>query len=120
MTERFISERIEPDPDSMDLADTPVGEPPLPRRFLWRGDAYAVEKVIERWKETGPDTTHGSKQHYLRKHWFRVRTTSGHEMKLYFERQAKSKAQRTTRWWLFTIVDNDAAPPETPEELTTD
>ena len=68
-----------------------------------------VDEIVDSWKETGRDATHGSKQQYVRKHWFHVRTTSGHEMKLYFERQARSKAQRKTRWWLYTMVESDGA-----------
>ena len=109
MGEKFISEAIKPVADSVDFGDTPVGEPPLPRRFVWRGVEYTVDEIVDSWKETGRDATHGSKQQYVRKHWFHVRTTSGHEMKLYFERQARSKAQRKTRWWLYTMVQSDGA-----------
>jgi len=28
-------------------------------------------------------------------------------MNLYFERRAKSKAQRMTRWWLYTLVEDE-------------
>lgn len=108
MSERLISEAITPFKDSFDLSDTPVGEPPLPRHFTWRGDEYMVAHILERHRELGRDATHGSKEMYLRKHWFRVRTTSGHVMKIYFERHAKSRAQRKTRWWLYTIEEPDA------------
>ncbi len=107
MGEKFISEAIKPVADSMDFADTPVGEPPLPRRFVWRGTEYTVDKILESRKEVGRDATHGSKQKYVRKHWFRVRTTSGHVMNIYFERHAKSKAQRKRRWWLYTLVEGE-------------
>ncbi len=104
MAERFISEPIRPVAGSVDFSQTPVGEPPLPRRFVWRGVEYEVDEIVDSWKESGRDLTHGSNEQYVRKHWFHVRTTSGHEMKLYFERQAKSKAQRKKRWWLYTLV----------------
>ena len=58
--------------------------------------------MLERWKDTGPCTS-GSGEKYLRKHWFRVRTTDGREMKLYFERQARGSRQ-TSRWWLYTVA----------------
>lgn len=96
MAERFISEPIQPVADSVDLSGSPSGV------------EYTVEEIVDSWKETGRDRTHGSKEQYVRKHWFHVRTTSGHEMKLYFERQAKSKAQRMTRWWLFTLLEDEA------------
>jgi len=109
MSEKFISEAIRPVPDSVDLASTPIGEPPLPRRFFWRETEYAVDEILDSHKEVGRDRTHGSTDKYVRKHWFRVRTTSGHVMNLYFERQAKSKAQRMTRWWLYTIEGCDSS-----------
>lgn len=108
MAERFISEPIQPVADSVDLSKTPIGEPPLPRRYVWRGVEYKVNEILDSWKETGRDATHGSPQQYVRKHWYHVRCTSGHEMKLYFERQARSKAQRTMRWWLYTLVEDEA------------
>jgi Domain of unknown function (DUF6504) len=102
---RFVSERIMPDLESVDFGDTPIGEPPLPRRFTWRGTEYTVDIILKRWKESKPDSTHGSGESYVRKHWFRVRTTSRHEMTIYFERQARTRAQRKARWWLYTVVD---------------
>jgi len=108
MPRQFVSERIEPDSDSMNLADTPVGEPPVPRRFTWRAKTYEVAEILSRRRGMTQDRTHKSKEKYVAKHWFEVRTTSGHVMTIYFERQPKSKAQRTTRWWLYTV--------ETPDE----
>ena len=110
MAERFVSEPIHPVIEALDLDNTPVGEPPLPKRFLWRDKEYTVDEVLAKWKETGRDATHGSKEQYLRKHWFRVRTTSGHVMTIYFERQPRSRAQRAARWWLFTLANEDGMP----------
>lgn len=110
MDRRFVSEAIQSIQDSIDFSGTPVGEPPLPKRFVWRDVEYTVDAVLERWKESGKDTTHGSKEKYLRKHWFHVRTTGGDRMKIYFERQAKSKSQRTARWWLYTISRDEDTP----------
>ena len=39
---------------------------------------------------------------YVRKHWFEVLTDSGETLKIYFERQARSRNARA-RWWLFSI-----------------
>lgn len=105
MGQRFISEAIVPVGDTFDSADTPIGEPPLPMRFVWRDTEYAIDRVLERKRETAPDRTHGSGEMYLRKHWFTVRTTSGHIMKIYFERQPRAKSQAKARWWLFTVAD---------------
>lgn len=102
MNERFVSEPIEPISDSMDLSETAVGEPALPTRFKWRNKEYTIESVLEKWKESSGDT-HGSKESYVRKHWFAIRTTDGHRMKIYFERQPRSKAERLKRWWLYTV-----------------
>ena len=108
MTDRFVSEPIHPAEDSFDFADTPVGEPPLPRRFTWRGTEYTVAEVLERRRETGP-CTHGSGEFYARKHWFRVRTTTGEVMNLYFERHARSRAEQRIRWWLYSVEETAIA-----------
>jgi hypothetical protein len=100
--ERFISENIVPDPESFDTAGMAVGGPGLPRRFSWRGKDYAIVKVLEKWKETGPCVS-GSDERYVRKHWFKIEADSGDVMKIYYERQPKSKRQARQRWVLFTI-----------------
>jgi hypothetical protein len=102
MTERFVSEPIRPAEDSFVFAGTPAGEPPVPQRFTWRDTEYTVAEVLERRRETGP-CTHGSGELYARKHWFRVRTTTGEVMNLYFERHARSRAERKKRWWLYSV-----------------
>src|SRR5688572_32265738 len=43
----------------------------LPQRFTLRGREYVVAEVLERWKTSTPDRG----EMYLRRHWFRVRTT---------------------------------------------
>lgn len=99
---QFVSEAIEPVPGTMSLDAMARGEPGLPQRFRWRGTEHAVERVLDTWKETGPCRS-GSPERYVRKHWFRVVTTTGDEMQLYFERQARSGRQRKARWWLYTV-----------------
>jgi phosphoribosylglycinamide formyltransferase-1 len=99
--EQFISERIQPDPESFDARGTAFGEPALPLRFSWRGKTVEVEEILDTWKDTGP-CSHGSGEKYVRKHWFRVRTTEGEEMRIYFDRQARSKRDLKARWWLYT------------------
>ena len=102
MSEEFISEPIEPVEGTFDPAGMTRAEPGLPGRFVWRQKEYAVADVIEAWKETGPCKS-GSREQYLRKHWYKIRTDCGLEMTLYFERQARSKARNKSRWWLYTI-----------------
>jgi len=106
-SERFVCEAIKPVRGAMDTLGMARGEPGLPLRFLWRGREYAVAEVLERWKETGPCTS-GSGERYVRKHWFRVRTTTGEEMKLYCERRPRSGRERLKRWWLYTVADAQA------------
>lgn len=106
MAEDFVSEAIEPVAGSFDTAGMSRAEPGLPSRFVWRGRAYEVADVLEVWKESGPERG-GGPERYLRKHWWKIRTTDGLEMTIYFERQARSKQQNKTRWWLFTIAGKE-------------
>ena len=110
MKESLISEAIEPILD--DVADLPiqVGEPILPKRFRWRGAEYRIESVLETWKQYSGGSQ-SMPEHYLRKHWFHVvaegvgaagAAPPRTEMKIYFERQARSKA--APRWWIYTIA----------------
>jgi hypothetical protein len=103
MDEEFISEPIKPVAGTFETAAMTRGEPGLPGRFVWRDTEYAVAEVLETWKETGPCKS-GSPEIYLRKHWYKIRTTDNLIMKLYFERQPRSKGQCKTRWWLYTIT----------------
>jgi hypothetical protein len=103
MKESLISEAIEPILETAAEQPFLVGEPVLPARFRWRGAEHGIAAVLESWKEY----SEGSRQmpeRYLRKHWYRIRTEDGTEMKIYFERSARSKAKARARWWIFTIV----------------
>ena len=102
MDECFVGEQIRPVAETLDPVRMERGEPGLPGRFTWRGKEHAVEAVLEQWKETSRCTS-GSLEQYVRKHWFRIRTTQGAEMKIYFERQARSGRERKSRWWLYTV-----------------
>jgi len=88
--ETFIGEAITPEAQSFMAAPMAVGKPGLPAEFSWRGKRFIIENILEEWKEAG-DCRHGSGERYLRKHWFRIRTTEGVEMRLYFERQRRTK-----------------------------
>lgn len=98
----FISEPITPVRGTLDTGRMARGEPGLPECFTWRDQDYAVAEVLESWKTTSRCRS-GSDEQYVRKHWFKVRTTGGHEMTIYFERQARCARQRKLRWWLYTM-----------------
>jgi phosphoribosylglycinamide formyltransferase-1 len=106
--EEFVSEPIEPVAGTFDTTSMTRGEPGLPGRFIWRDKEYAVADVLEVWKELGACKS-GGPERYLRKHWFRIRTSNGMIMTIYFERQPRSKNQNKMRWWLYTIIrkEND-------------
>lgn len=102
MHKQLISEPLQPVFDQTAGSVVP-GAPLLPAKFLWRGAEHVVSEVLEAWKETGP-CTHGSGERYVRKHWFRIRTARGDEMKIYFERKPRSARQTKQRWWLCTFT----------------
>ena len=105
--ESFIGEPVVPKPGTFDMAAMARGEPGLPRVFSWRGTEYRVAALMENWKSTGPSVDGGTEQ-YLRKHWYRIRTTDGREMEICFERQARSSNERKKRWWLFGVSEEDS------------
>lgn len=105
MTERFISEAIQPVTSTFDSARMAAGEPGLPREFVWRGRNIAVSKILRTWRETGR-CTHGSPERYVRKHWYEITTGAGETMKIYFERQPRGP-KRGERWRLFSMRDPD-------------
>lgn len=100
MKETFIGEAMVPEDTSFSVSPMTTGRPGLPRTFSWRGRSFSVLEVLEEWKEAG-DCRHGSGERYVRKHWFRVRTTENLEMRLYFERQARSSGG--SRWRLYSL-----------------
>ena len=103
MRKTFISEPIQPVLSTMDTATLVTGEPGMPGRFIWRGEEHAVAEVLERWKETSQCKS-GANEQYVRKHWFRIRTTGDINMTIYFERQPASKRERLARWWIFSMM----------------
>jgi hypothetical protein len=101
----FVSEPIVPVEASFDPAGMARGEPGLPQKFRWRKKEFVVAEVLERWKEHG-DCRHGSGERYVRKHGYRVRTTDGTVMKLYFQRsQGRGKLPTKSRWWIQSVED---------------
>jgi phosphoribosylglycinamide formyltransferase-1 len=100
MKETFVGEGIIPEDMSFSVSPMAMGKPGLPRKFSWKGRRFSVIEVLEEWKECG-DCRHGSGERYVRKHWFRVRTTEDLEMRIYFERQGRSSGG--SRWRLYSI-----------------
>jgi phosphoribosylglycinamide formyltransferase-1 len=80
MPERLISEALSPVAGTADVTRMAIGEPGLPRKFVWRG--RTVMAVFRSWRATGK-CRHGSPAMYVRKHWYEVVTASDGTMKLY-------------------------------------
>ena len=98
----FISEPIEPLAGSFDTAGMARGEPGVPLQFRWRRKDYAVAAVLETWKGHG-DCRNGSGERYVRRHDFRVHTTTGEIFHLYFQRTVGRGKMPKARWWLHSI-----------------
>ena len=111
--ETFIGEPLTPEDVSFSVSPMAMGKPGLPRRFSWKGGSFSVLEVLEEWKECG-NCRHGSGERYVRKHWFRLRTTENLEMTIYFERQGRSSGG--SRWRLYTVryTESGAAPNSSP------
>ena len=103
MKDRLISEPIRPLLFETSPEPFTGGEPVLPKRFVWRDGEEIIKDVLEQWKELSQGTA-AMPDRYVRKHWYRIRTESGKEMKIYFERQARSKGSAKQRWWLFSLL----------------
>ena len=102
MNKEFVGESIQPVVGTAVAAGMVRGEPGFPTRFIWRDTEHVLDEILKSWKQSGPCKS-GSDEKYLRKHWFRIRTADGLEMDIYFDRQARSKRQAKTRWWLYTV-----------------
>jgi phosphoribosylglycinamide formyltransferase-1 len=103
MSTSFISEPIGPVDGSFDTSGMARGEPGLPQKFRWREKEFIVSEVLEQWKEHG-DCRHGSGERYVRKHGYRVRTTDGAVLRIYFQRsQGRGKIPVKSRWWIHSI-----------------
>ena len=111
MKETFVGEGITPENTSFSVSPMAMGKPGLPRKFSWKGRTFSVLEVLEEWKESG-DCRHGSGERYVRKHWFRVRTTEDLEMRIYFERQGRSSGG--SRWRLYST--RTTAPSAVPKD----
>jgi hypothetical protein len=99
--ESFVSEPIEPHPGSFEATAMARGEPGLPGAFTWRGAEYVVAQVVDTWRSYGREQ--GGTEVYLRKHWYRIATTAGEIMTLYFDRQPRrGRAPAKGRWTLYS------------------
>lgn len=95
----FISEPLHPEPGSFDASGMARGEAGLPSRFEWRGEAYVVAELLEKWKTS----SRAQGELYLRRHWFKVRTVGGSIMTIYCERKPKPTKTAKQRWWVYTV-----------------
>ena len=77
----------------------------MPRRFDWRGRTYEVAEVLGTARETenASGTTGDS---YVRRHVFRVRTTTGEVLVLAGARAKNAGPAR----WLLRSIEGPAAP----------
>ena len=103
MPERFVSEVIRPVGAAWDTSRMALGEPGLPREFMWRGRTLKIAAVLRTWRETGK-CRHGSGELYVRKHWFEVAAAGNATMKIYFDRHPRG-GRKNDRWWLFSICE---------------
>jgi len=103
MSERFIGEEIRPVTGAPSAGRFVPGEPVLPGRFTWRGAEHEIVDVIETHHELGPCRS-GSDEQYVRKHWYRVRTNTGREMRIYFERSPRAGRRQ---WRVFTVSESE-------------
>jgi hypothetical protein len=102
--ESFIGEPIEPRPGTFDTARMAAGGPGLPSVFRWRGIEYTVAGVIDTWRSQEPGVGMDRKHLYVRKHFYRVKTTTGEVMTLYFDRKPPTGRRKSRqRWYLFSL-----------------
>jgi len=69
MPERLISEPIKPITETADTLRMAIGEPGLPRDFVWRGRIITVQAGLRTWRETGK-CRHVSPEMYVQKFWY--------------------------------------------------
>jgi len=102
-SEKLISEAVEAVFDG-GAEDRPVaaGEPVTPQALVWRGTRYPVLRVLSSGRDLGP-CTHGSGERYVRRHWYRIETTDGAVLRVYFERRPRIRGKAGRRWWLYSI-----------------
>jgi len=102
--EQFICEPLTPAAGSADAPAMATGAPGLPQRFTWRDTEYRLTGVLKAWKSSGP-CHNGSKERYLRRHWYTIVTEPPLVMTIYCDRQARDRKHPKARWWVYTIED---------------
>ncbi|MBN1458489.1 MAG: cytoplasmic protein [Armatimonadetes bacterium] len=100
--ERFIGEPIVPQPGSFDASMMARGGPGIPRHFAWRGKTHEVLGLIDTWTSREPGKGMDKGYTYIRKHFYRVKTTTGEIMTLEFDRKPQGSRGRR-RWSLFSL-----------------
>lgn len=100
--DRFVGQPLRPEAATANAAAMASGAPGLPRRFRWGQAVLEIAAVRRAWTETGA-CRHGSGEAYVRKHWFDAVTPGGAGVRIYFERQARSRRDARRRWWLYSI-----------------
>lgn len=98
-TDEFISEPITPVAGTADTSAMARGEPGVPGQFVWRERSYTVRRLLETWKTSTRDRG----ELYLRRHWYRIATTTGEQIVLYCQRQTKNRNKPKARWWIYSI-----------------
>ena len=108
-TETFVGEPIAPKPGSFASSMMARGGPGIPRQFTWRGKTYEALGVIATWTSREPGKGMDKGYTYVRKHFYRVKTTSGEIMTLEFDRKPQGPGGRQ-RWSLFSVEEfNDSS-----------
>lgn len=100
----FISEPITPRPGTFDTAGMGRGEPGLPTAFTWRDVEYEICERLAVWKESSRVGGLETGDHYLRRHYFRLRMSDGSEWTVYFTRSTPKSGNVRQRWFLYSIV----------------
>jgi len=93
----FVSEPITPVGYT---AAAVLGEPGLPEAFEWRDRKHVIVEKVGNWKSYN-NCLFNPKETYLRKHWYEVKTDTGHRLVLYFDRQPRTQSQRKSRWVIY-------------------
>ena len=106
MGERLVSEAIQPVKGTFDAAAMARGEPGVPGRFVWRDREHRVTRILETWKDIKPGQDCPDCM-YLKKHWYRIITDDGTQMRLYFDRQPRRGKSASVRWFVFSVGSPD-------------
>ena len=111
MKEHFIGEEIRPLREDFDYSASVPGEPAIPRKFRWRHETIEICHILKKWKSLS-GCRHGSKDRYVRKHWYEIRTTDNRVMTIYFNRQFRNPHGQKRRWWLFSLKSEEVSQQE--------